>query len=254
MDDGTCSAVNSDDACTTRGRLKRGMCNKHYCRWLKYGDPSFVKPGVVVAFLRRAIDTDTDECIILSRSYGRPSMKLNNAKMNASRAIWIMANGDPGELWVLHTCHRGIEGCVNLRHLYLGNQAQNMRDMDEAGRRVVYDRSGERNPRAKLNQAQVDEIRERHKLRDPKDGTYALAAEFGVSGTVISNLVNGLIWSDAESSSQAKAVRRKRLTREQRAEILARFREGGVSQQAVADEFGVSQKTVSLIVCGELPV
>lgn len=34
-----------NDDCSTGGRLKRGLCRKHYERWLKHGDVSVVLPS-----------------------------------------------------------------------------------------------------------------------------------------------------------------------------------------------------------------
>lgn len=50
----------------------------------------------------------------------------------ASRAAWVLVNGEPGEQFVLHTCHNRL--CCNVDHLYLGDHDQNMKDRDEAGR------------------------------------------------------------------------------------------------------------------------
>jgi len=46
MTNRTCSV---DDNCSKGGRLKRGLCMKHYQRWLKYGDACFERPTVTAA-------------------------------------------------------------------------------------------------------------------------------------------------------------------------------------------------------------
>jgi hypothetical protein len=55
--------------------------------------------------------------------------------INAHRAAYLLTHGPikPG-LDVLHTCHNGVGGCVNPRHLYLGTDHENMRDKKAAGR------------------------------------------------------------------------------------------------------------------------
>ena len=52
--------------------------------------------------------------------------------INAQRAAWILAHGEPGDAMVLHTCHNML--CCNVDHLYLGDHLQNMKDRDEAAR------------------------------------------------------------------------------------------------------------------------
>lgn len=53
--------------------------------------------------------------------------------IRAHRASWIIYRGKiPGDLFVLHKCDCRI--CVNPDHLYLGTQAQNIRDRDSRGR------------------------------------------------------------------------------------------------------------------------
>jgi hypothetical protein len=57
---------------------------------------------------------------------------LHGKTMSASRAVWFLVNGDPGELFVLHTCDNSM--CVKPDHLYLGTQQDNVRDREERGR------------------------------------------------------------------------------------------------------------------------
>ncbi|MER6975692.1 hypothetical protein [Streptomyces carpinensis] len=107
--------------------------------------------------------------------------------MNASRAVWILANGDPGEAHVLHTCHRGAEGCINIRHLYLGDHDRNMLDMVEAGRSS----RGEVNGQSVLKAEHVLQIR-----RDLNAGVpgVVLAERYGVSKATISAIRVGKRW------------------------------------------------------------
>lgn len=190
MPEATCSVVEDGIPCT--GRLRRGMCRKHYERWLRHGDPLFTArrgQGVLLAELQAAGKATTDECLILAtHGGGRPVAKLDGTLSLASRVVWILANGDPGPLHVLHTCHRGDDGCVNLRHLYLGTNEQNVRDMVNAGRA-----RGGRQGRRKLMPEQVREIRNRYAAGGV---TYAsLAAEYGVSEGTVRQLVRGRAWT-----------------------------------------------------------
>jgi hypothetical protein len=109
----------------------------------------------------------------------RPNIKFEGTMMEASRAVWWIARGDPGDAHVLHTCHRGEEGCISKRHLYLGDNGQNIRDRVEAGRSCY----GEQHWAHKLSDTDVAEIRRRYRpgARWNPGNAIELASEFGVS-------------------------------------------------------------------------
>lgn len=223
----------------------------HYRRWSLYGDPTVRKnrgPGELRALLDQAIATETDDCIILPPKVSRPTAEVDGQGMNASRAVWVIAKGDPGEAFVLHNCHRGDEGCINLRHLYLGDQGRNMRDMHEAGRRREGDRAGESNGRAVLTGKDAAEIRRRYLAGGVRQ--VDLAEEFGVSQNTVSMIVRREHWVPEGQTRSTRADRRRRPDAKVKAAIRERWAQGGVSQQALADEFGVGQTTVSRIVRG----
>lgn len=71
-------------------------------------------------------------------------------------------------------------------HLYEGTKADNMRDMVERGRSLA----GERHRRRTLTADEVRAIRAQAGTRPRKD----LAAEFGVSGSAITLILNGTNW------------------------------------------------------------
>ncbi len=63
--------------------------------------------------------------------YGR--FGLNGNSINAHRAAWILFHGqDPGSAYVCHKCDYTL--CVNPSHLFLGSNADNLRDMANKGR------------------------------------------------------------------------------------------------------------------------
>jgi hypothetical protein len=145
--------------------------------------------------LRAIAGMRTNNCVFIDGWASRPCVRFHGVFMTASRAVWIMANGDPGELYVLHTCSGGSgeTGCVNPAHLRLGTQRQNVGDMDEAGRRVKAAPRGEACSHAKLNRRQVREIRRRWVAGSVNQKV--LAAEYGVSPAAISLIVRGKNWA-----------------------------------------------------------
>lgn len=65
-------------------------------------------------------------------SYGKITV-TGNIRVGAHRASWMLFRGPiPEGLWVLHHCD--TPGCVKPSHLYLGTQADNMRDMSQRER------------------------------------------------------------------------------------------------------------------------
>jgi hypothetical protein len=54
-------------------------------------------------------------------------------KVYAHRLAWEKANGPiPAGMYVCHTCD--VPACVNVEHLFLGTQSDNMKDMAAKGR------------------------------------------------------------------------------------------------------------------------
>jgi hypothetical protein len=77
-----------------------------------------------------------DECWPWTASLaggGRPQFHHKGKTRIAQRVLWEEAHGPiPDGLHVLHTCDYGL--CMNLHHLYLGTQAQNIDDCFTRGR------------------------------------------------------------------------------------------------------------------------
>jgi hypothetical protein len=122
------------------------------------------------------------------RGYGQ--FKLDGTMATAHRVSWMLEHGPipAGEGYhgtcVLHRCDN--PPCVNPDHLFLGTNADNMRDMAEKGRQ---DAAGESNGRAKLTEADV------HAIRADNRSPRAIAAEYGVSQNQISLIKNRKRWT-----------------------------------------------------------
>jgi len=87
---------------------------------------------------------------------------------------------------VRHACDTPL--CVNPDHLLGGTRADNSRDMVERGRSTF----GQRNPRAKLTDAQANEI------RDSTEQTKVLAERFGVHRATIKFIRAGATWKGGQ--------------------------------------------------------
>ncbi|MFF4900414.1 hypothetical protein [Streptomyces sp. NPDC001068] len=183
----------------------RGYCGGHYKQWSLYGDPLAISRrgrGAVLRELEAAATAETDECIILTGYQGRPNVQYQGTWMNASRAVWIIAEGDPGDQYVLHTCNdgSGSHGCINRGHLALGDHHENMRHRDAAGRIPIgrTDVVGEDNPRAVLTEGAVADIRRRYvryaRANHPGSAA-ALALEYGVDRSTVYNVTLGRAWA-----------------------------------------------------------
>jgi hypothetical protein len=85
-----------------------------------------------------------------------------------------------------HTCH--VRHCTNERHLVPGSQADNVRDMVEAGRSLI----GEADPASKLTERDVLDIRERASLG--RVNYEALGRLHGVTGACIKKVIKGKTW------------------------------------------------------------
>lgn len=108
---------------------------------------------------------------------------IGNRDFGAHRIAWRLLHGPiPDRKHVCHRCDN--PACCNPGHLFLGTNADNMRDRDSKGRQA----RGTRHPRAKLTDDLVRAIR-----ADGR-GSKALSKALGVSRTVIRNVLLGLRW------------------------------------------------------------
>lgn len=120
--------------------------------------------------------------------YGR--IRIGRRMVYIHRAAWEAARGPvPDGAVVRHTCDN--PPCINVDHLTLGTQAENVADMFTRGR---VDRHGERNNSARLTTTQVAQIRAR---RTGGETQRALAREFGVSESQISNIIRNRHWRNS---------------------------------------------------------
>jgi len=125
--------------------------------------------------------------------HGHGLVRRNRWRAFAHRYAWELLIGPiPDGMNVCHNCPGGDNPrCVNPAHLFLGTQADNMRDMGRKDR-VAF---GERSGGAKLTEEQVRAIRRRR-----ADGLLLreVADEFGCSMQQVSRIVRGELWRRLE--------------------------------------------------------
>lgn len=146
------------------------------------------------------------------KRYG--AVRHNSKTVRSNRAAWSAFRGDiPDGLHVLHICD--VPLCINPDHLFLGTPLDNAQDREHKNRgnqpiglkngrhtkpwrtsrgdhhytrRIPGLRVGELNPRAKLSEQQVKDI------RASSVPHRKLARQLGVSHTTIINIRRGRLW------------------------------------------------------------
>lgn len=119
--------------------------------------------------------------------YGIYEIPFAKQRIRAHRLSWVLHCGEiPENLCVCHRCD--VRGCVNPTHLWLGTTQENTADKTAKNRQA---RNTRANCRAnKLDWAKVALIRQ--DLRTHA----AIAAEYGVSHSLITQVKNRVIWRE----------------------------------------------------------
>ena len=117
--------------------------------------------------------------------------RYHGAARLAHRVAWVFFRGPiQNGLCVLHQCDN--PRCVNPAHLFLGTQADNVRDMDKKARRVSRPLFGDAHPRARLTSAAVVRIRS---LYETGLGQKEIGSRLGVSQSTVSRVLRGAGWN-----------------------------------------------------------
>ncbi len=175
------------------------------------------------------------------RTYRKQSGYGEFDRIGAHRvAFWLATGVEPGDAHVLHSCDN--PPCVRPSHLRLGSHLDNMADKVRRGRVRYY---------TVIPVGQVADMRRRY-LRGER--VPDLADRFRISFSQAQRIVTGrsrkgtveLPQWRKDGFRQANTL----LTDEQVAELRLRYAKGGISQRALAREYGICQPHISRIVAG----
>lgn len=192
----------------------------------------------------------------MAYGYGRIGVAPGVSPAPAHRVSWELHHGPlaPGAV-VCHRCDN--RRCVRPDHLFIGSQADNMRDMHAKGRHAY----GERDGTAKLTEAEAREIIRRYRLGETQQG---LAVAFRVRKSTVCRVVRGIRWAHLRDErtdlppAQGHGPRlrsgsgngRAKLTEDEAREALRLNREEGIKAYSLAKRFGVTESTMQALVGG----
>jgi hypothetical protein len=147
------------------------------------------KPTPIEWFWAHVEKQPNDGCWVWTgetvNDYGR--MRINGKRVLAHRFAYETFVGElPPDIIICHHCDN--HPCVRPDHLFAGSPIDNSHDMVSKGREL----SGERNPRVKLTEIQVREIR--GKFASGAVSKPQLAAEYEISLSTIHAIIVRRIW------------------------------------------------------------
>lgn len=182
-----------------------GLCSRHYERRRRTGttnDGPKARGSLKERFERHYERRGLDECWLWTGKsvvdgYGTISIGgRRSKKMLAHRVAYELANG-PIEYQsgyhgavVRHTCDNAA--CVNPKHLVLGTQADNVKDMMDRGRFAVPNLRGEDHGNARFTEENIRYIKSSLK------SDIELGAEFGCDRNVIYGIRAGKSWTHVD--------------------------------------------------------
>lgn len=145
-------------------------------------------------FFEEVLLLDTDDCIVwpyASDGHGYGKLWVDGVLVKVHRLALERSERPPkaGEVARHGPCRN--PACFNPKHLSWGSVAENMRDKERDGTRLL----GSRNHRAKFDE---DDVREIRRLSDQGVLGVTLAERYGVSKSVISNVINRRRWAHVD--------------------------------------------------------
>lgn len=173
----------------------RGLCQRHYARWKRHGDPLAgrgVRGAAPRYFRETVVPFEGDECLLwpfgqFSTGYGLISVDGNPRGVHRE-ACEARHGSPPSDAYeAAHNCGNPL--CCNPAHLRWALPKQNKADEVSHGTR----REGETHTNSKVTAGEVIEIR---RLAAAGGLTQAqIGARFGLDQTQISNIIRRKQWA-----------------------------------------------------------
>jgi hypothetical protein len=161
-----------------------GLCRPHYTKKWRYGDPNVClnpNQNAAIPWLMAHVHHDRTDCLTWpfgrNKKTGHGKVRFREKHMPASRAMCILAHGEPPtpKHQAAHECGKAHEGCVNPCHLRWALPYQNHQDYLKHGTKRI------------LSLAQKDEILELVKTMTQSQ----IAKRFGFAQSSISHFLSG---------------------------------------------------------------
>ena len=168
----------------------------------------------------------------------RPRLTVDGRTHLLSRVVYEIYKGvSPGRFQVCHNCDN--PRCINPDHLWLGTNADNMKDKTDKNRQL----KGSKIAASKLTEDIVTQIKDL--LIEGKLTFQEIANRFGVGGNTISEINSGTRWRHVSGIGKPLkiiiATRKLELAQVTR---IKKFLADGMSYAELADLFGVSRRTI----------
>lgn len=124
------------------------------------------------------------------KSKNYPIIKIKGKLYLMHRLMWTLKKGPIRKnLFICHKCDN--PKCININHLWIGSQKDNMRDMIKKNRHNKYGLRGMKNPQSKLNDKQILNIR---KLYSENFTLTEIAKKYNISIPNVYYIVNEFTW------------------------------------------------------------
>lgn len=138
---------------------------------------------------RRGPDECWPWCGSLNR-WGYGACQYGGKNVNASRAAYIVANGEvPEGLVICHRCDN--PACCNPAHLFAATQAANLADCRAKGRAIYKYGAAHHRACAKITTDDVLAMRRRYAAGETQTG---IGRSMGLHPATVSRIVRGQLW------------------------------------------------------------